>query len=146
MWKITIEKETETDLRMTFQIKIFISHTILIKKKFTDDVLIYSSFFSLKQLKSYGLEDHDSVTPHLLHSINVSQIDMEFVNLSWNSSIASPRIAAEFALVASESPKKPYKITKRKTVDDEHTPGIFTLVDVISPEGGNDNGTQGKFD
>lgn len=68
---------------------------------------------------------------------------MEFVDLSWNSSNGSPRIAAEFALVASESPKKPYKISKRKTVDDEHTPGIFTLVEVISPDGG--NGTQGKF-
>lgn len=68
---------------------------------------------------------------------------MEFVDLSWNSTFASPRIAGEFALVASESPKKPYKISKRKTVDDEHTPGIFTLVDVISPDGG--NGTQGKM-
>lgn len=67
---------------------------------------------------------------------------MEFVDLSWNSSFASPRIAAEFALVASEPPNKPYKITKRKTVDDEHTPGIFTLVDVISPDGS--NGTQGN--
>lgn len=96
-----------------------------------------------KQLKSYGGEDHDSVTPHLLHSINVTQIDMEFVDLSWNSSFTSTRIAAEFALVASESPKKAYKITKRKTIDDEHTPGIFTLVDVISPDGS--NGTQGKL-
>lgn len=91
---------------------------------------------------SYGIEDHDSVTPHLLHSINVTQIDMEFIDLSWNSSFGSPRIAAEFALVASESPKKPYKITKRKTNDDEHTPGIFTLVDVVSPDA-SDNGTQG---
>lgn len=69
---------------------------------------------------------------------------MEFVDLSWNSTYSSPRIAAEFALVASESPKKPFKITKRKTVDDEHTPGIFTLVDVISPDAG-DNGTQGSY-
>lgn len=76
--------------------------------------------------------------------MNVTQIDMEFIDLSWNSTFASPRIAAEFALVASESPKKTYKISKRKTVDDEHTPGIFTLVDVISPDGG--NGTQGRFD
>lgn len=94
-------------------------------------------------MKSYGDEDHDTVTPHLLHSINVTQIDMEFIDLAWNSAFASPRIAAEFALIASESPKKPYKITKRKTADDEHTPGIFTLIDVISPEDG--NGTQGTL-
>lgn len=85
------------------------------------------------QLKCYGEEDHDTEIPHLLHSINVTQVDIEFVNLSSNKTFESPRIAAEFVLVASQSPKNPFNVTKRKTVDDEHTPGTFTLVDIVTP-------------
>lgn len=68
---------------------------------------------------------------------------MEFYDVTSNSSFRSPRIAAEFVLLASESTKNPFTISKRKTVDDEHTPGIFRLVDIISPNGR--NGTQGSF-
>lgn len=70
-------------------------------------------------------------------------MDLEFISLSSNASFESPRIAAEFVLIASESPKSPFTISKRKTVDDEHTPGIFTLVDIVTPNGL--NGTQGTF-
>lgn len=73
--------------------------------------------------------------------MNVTQVDIEFLNLYSNKTFGSPRVAAEFVLIASESPKSPFTITKRKTVDDEYTPGTFTLVDIITP-GGN-NGTQG---
>lgn len=95
------------------------------------------------KLKCYGDEDHDSVTPHLLHSINVTQVDLEFVDLLSTASFGSPRIAGEFVLVASESNKRKFSINKRKTIDDEHTPGIFTLVDIMSPDGL--NGTQGLY-
>lgn len=94
------------------------------------------------QLKCYAEEDHDTVNPHLLHSINVTQVDIEFLSLTSNASFESPRIAAEFVLVADESPSSPFKIEKLKTIDDEHTPGIFTLIDVVSP--GSHNGTHGN--
>lgn len=99
--------------------------------------------FFLTQLKCYGEEDHDSDIPHLLHSINVTQVDMEFINLSSNKTFESPRIGAEFILLATESTNNPFTITKRKTVDDEHTPGTFTLIDIISPDAR--NGTQGTI-
>lgn len=81
--------------------------------------------------------------PHLLHSINVTQIDIEFVNLTANASFDSPRVAAEFVLVANETSTRPFTISERKTVDDEHTPGTFKLIDVVSPDGV--NGTQGTY-
>lgn len=92
-------------------------------------------------MKCYAEEDHDIDVPHLLHSINVTQVDIEFINLSSNASFESPRIAGEFVLVASESPKNPFTINKKKTIDDEHTPGTFTLVEIVTPNGL--NGTQG---
>lgn len=92
------------------------------------------------QLKCYGEEDHDTDIPHLLHSINVTQVDIEFVDLSSNKTFESTRVAAEFVLVASQSPKNPFNVTKRKTVDDEHTPGTFTLVDIVTP--GENQGTK----
>lgn len=92
-------------------------------------------------MQCYGVEDHDSITPHLLHSINVTQVDLELIDLTPNATISDLRVAAEFVMVTSESPKGSFAIKERKTVDDEHTPGTFRLVDIVSPDG--DNGTQG---
>lgn len=94
------------------------------------------------QFKCFSDEDYDAAIPHLLHSVNVTQIDMEFVNLTTKAAFASPRIAAEFVLVANEtSTAQPFTVSEHKTIDDEHTPGIFKLMDIISPDGV--NGTQG---
>lgn len=91
--------------------------------------------FIRTQLKCFGHEDHDIDFPHLLHSTNVTQIDIEFVDL-YNSNYSRPstRLAAEFILVADESKNQPFQVSERKTLDDEHTPGIFKLIDITSPE------------
>lgn len=94
------------------------------------------------QLKCYGDEDHDANIPHLLHSINVTQVDMEFIDLTSRAAFDKPRVAVEFVLVASESPKNPFTVSKRKTIDDEYAARVFTLIDVVSPDGL--NGTQGN--
>ncbi|XP_031636232.1 glycosylated lysosomal membrane protein B-like [Contarinia nasturtii] len=88
------------------------------------------------KLKCYNEEDHDKETPHLLHSANVTQVDMEFIDLiPSDTKFESIRIAAEFVLVAdSETTKTPFTINKRKTVDDENTPGVFTLIDINTPQ------------
>lgn len=92
-------------------------------------------FLFSTQLKCYGHEDHDVDFPHLLHSTNVTQIDFEFIDLnSRNHSFPSTRLAAEFVLVADENKSKPFQVSERKTLDDEHTPGIFKLIDITSPE------------
>lgn len=94
-------------------------------------------------MKFFGSEDHDTDIPHLLHSVNVTQMDIEFVNLTVNASIGSPRIAMELVLIANETSTRPFTISERKTLDDEHTPGTFKLIDIVSPDGV--NGTQGMI-
>lgn len=92
----------------------------------------------------FGSEDHDTDIPHLLHSVNVTQMDIEFVNLTVvNASFGSPRIAMEMALIANETTTRPFIISERKTINDEYTPGTFKLIDIVSPDGA--NGTQGEF-
>lgn len=71
----------------------------------------------------------------------MTQVDLELIDLTPNATISDLRVAAEFVMVTSESPKGSFAIKERKTVDDEHTPGTFRLVDIVSPDG--DNGTQG---
>lgn len=104
--------------------------------------IVYFDFFLLlfSQFKCFAEEDHDIDFPHLLHSVNATQVDIEFVKLTSKPSspstlphIEHPRIAAEFLLMANESNQKSFTVSTRKTLDDEHTPGIFELIDIISP-------------
>lgn len=54
------------------------------------------------------------------------------VNESWKGA----RYAAEMVMVASEdkSNKPGFVMQKRKSLDDEHTPGIFELIEIASPK------------
>lgn len=90
----------------------------------------------LLQFKCYGERDHDVEFPHLLHSMNATQVDIEFLKLASKAiGFENARIAAEFVLVAGELVREQsFVVSKRKTLDDEHTPGIFELIDVTSPE------------
>lgn len=71
-----------------------------------------------------------------MHSDNVTQVDMEFFELATNKSFPQPRLAAEVVFMVDEKStgNQTFKISKRKTLDDEHTPGIFELIDISSPE------------
>lgn len=79
------------------------------------------------------MQDHDVDFPHLLHSVNATQVDIEFVKLAVPH-FDKPRVAIEVALVAEEPREKTFIPSSRKTLDDEHTPGIFELIDISSPE------------
>lgn len=79
------------------------------------------------------MQDHDVDFPHLLHSVNATQVDIEFVKLAVPR-FDKPRVALEVALVAEEPREKTFIPSSRKTLDDEHTPGIFELIDISSPE------------
>lgn len=101
----------------------------------------FSSFLAYLQFKCFGDQNHDTEFPHLLHSVNVTQVDIEFVKIAV-ANVQKPRIAIEFVYVADEADhelghkhgQRTFTISTRKTLDDEHTPGIFELIDIISPE------------
>lgn len=88
-------------------------------------------------MKCFGVRDHDDDFPHLLHSNNMTQVDFVIDALRVNKSWPRARYAAEMVLVASEdkSNNKPgFVMQKRKSIDDEHTPGIFELIEIASPK------------
>uniref|UniRef100_A0A8D8ABU8 Glycosylated lysosomal membrane protein n=2 Tax=Culex pipiens TaxID=7175 RepID=A0A8D8ABU8_CULPI len=87
----------------------------------------------LFKLNAFSMRDHGLDFPHLLHSSNSTQVDIVFNNVS--SKFDRPRFALELLFVVSEQAVagSDFEITKRKSLDDEHTPGIFEIIDVLSP-------------
>lgn len=53
-----------------------------------------------------------------------------------NSTFKAPRFAAEFVMVSEESKNASQSLTihSKKSIDDEHTPGIFEIVEVATPK------------
>ncbi|XP_055546017.1 glycosylated lysosomal membrane protein-like [Wyeomyia smithii] len=87
----------------------------------------------LFKLNAYSSRDHGMDYPHLLHTSNSTQIDIVFNNVS--AKFARPRFAIELLFVVSEQAVagSNFQVTQRKGLDDEHTPGIFEIIDVLSP-------------
>lgn len=87
----------------------------------------------LFKLNAYSTKDHGMDFPHLLHTSNSTQIDIVFNNIT--NRFANPRFAIELLFVVSEQAVvgSDFEVTKRKTLDDQHTPGIFEIVDILSP-------------
>ncbi|XP_053695239.1 glycosylated lysosomal membrane protein-like [Sabethes cyaneus] len=87
----------------------------------------------LFKLNAYSSRDHGMDYPHLLHTSNSTQIDIVFNNVS--AKFAQPRFAIELLFVVSEQAVagSNFEVTQRKGLDDEHTPGIFEIIDVLSP-------------
>lgn len=88
------------------------------------------------QLKCFASVDHGVDFPHLLHSENSTEFDLVLDGLRVNSSFQSARFAAEFVMVSEESKYKNQSLTvhSKKSLDDEHTPGIFEIVEIASPK------------
>uniref|UniRef100_A0A336LLA7 CSON010963 protein n=1 Tax=Culicoides sonorensis TaxID=179676 RepID=A0A336LLA7_CULSO len=86
-------------------------------------------------LQCYGYKNHATNYPHLLHNSNNTQIDIVFDKFKLKKSFHAPRLAMEMIFATSDlkSSNETFHITKRRTLDDEHTPGIFELDTLLSP-------------
>lgn len=71
--------------------------------------------------------EHSSLQPHLLHTTNATQIDIQLEKLSTTKHFKS-RFALGLALVSSDSVNGTMHLDSRKSLDDEHSPGIFTVI------------------
>lgn len=101
----------------------------------------YFSYFS-SQLSAFADTHHGDELPHLYHSSQSMQIDLIAKNLT--SNFTTPRIAIEFFFLTSEKKDEgSFKFNKRRNLDDEFTPGIFDVFDIVSPRSNND--TRGAF-
>lgn len=66
------------------------------------------------------------------------QIDLVAKNFSSNYS--SPRVALEMLVVSSENKTEgSFKLNKRRNLDDEFTPGIFDVYNIVSPRSNDDS-------
>lgn len=93
------------------------------------------------KFKAFGRRQYDLQSPHMLHSENGTQIDVMLERL--NASALAARFAIELVHIAGESSTdndadaaaagRRFLVQKRRSLDDEHTPGVFELVDVVSP-------------
>lgn len=94
------------------------------------------SIFPEQQLKCFASVDHGEDFPHLLHSENSTEFDLVLDGLRVNSSFPNARFAAEFIIVSEEFKYEGQSFTvhSKKSLDDEHTPGIFEIVEIASPK------------
>lgn len=78
-------------------------------------------------MRAFGGESHGETLPHLLHSGNASQVDVTLDHLA--TKYKSSRFGLHLISVNTEQPadNKTVDIKSRKTMDDEHAPGIFTV-------------------
>lgn len=78
-------------------------------------------------MNCYGYRDHSPKLPHLLHSSNSSLIELEIDNLSTDPSFNRSRFAVEIIMTSQDSNNSTMYIDLFKSLDDEHTPGVFTV-------------------
>lgn len=88
-------------------------------------------------LHTYGDKGHAWHFPHLLHNSNSSQVDVVFDKFKTKKSFTGPRMAIEYVFISKEDPQingTKFDVIRRKTLDDEHTPGIFELDTLLTPK------------
>lgn len=97
--------------------------------------------FCLK-FTAFGYKNHADDLPKLLHTANSMQIDI--IANKIRSNFSSPRIAIELLTISSEDEREgSYKLNRIRNLDDEFTPGIFDVYNLLSPR--SDNNTKGGF-
>lgn len=77
------------------------------------------------QVSAFGGVDHAESLPHLLHSGNTSQIDITLDGL--HTDYTHSRFGLHLITASSERTNKTTDLHFRKTMDDEHAPGVFTV-------------------
>lgn len=80
------------------------------------------------QLMGFCSLDHSEFMPHMLHTENSTQVDIILDHLQTNKSFTNSRFAIELLVVGEGNPEVPMFINPKKSLDDEHTPGIFDVM------------------
>ncbi|XP_017755803.1 PREDICTED: glycosylated lysosomal membrane protein A-like [Eufriesea mexicana] len=101
---------------------------------YNDSTMNVSRQGSVKlSLRGFCSLDHSEAMPHMLHTENSTQVDIILDNIQTNKSFTNSRFAIELLVVGEGNPDIPMFINPKKSLDDEHTPGIFEVVEVRTP-------------
>lgn len=68
------------------------------------------------------------MVPHMLHTENSTQVDIILDGIQTNGKFSKSRFAIELLVVGSGDPEIPMFVDPKKSLDDEHTPGIFEVI------------------
>uniref|UniRef100_T1I3Y6 Lysosomal transcription factor n=2 Tax=Rhodnius prolixus TaxID=13249 RepID=T1I3Y6_RHOPR len=92
-------------------------------------------------LNAFGNSDHSSLQPHLLHTTNATQVDVVLDGLQVK--YTKSRYALGLLIVSTDHKHSNLTQIKRKSLDDEHSPGIFTIGEVLTTQ--NVSGDKGGY-
>jgi len=91
-------------------------------------------------------EDYSTVLPYMMYNENSTQIDIAFNDVQLNTTAdeypAHPRVAFKYIMVQDNGNRNEeagkMKLDVTKTLDDEHSPGVFEVYSVKTPAKGYD--------
>lgn len=84
-------------------------------------------------LSAYSNEGFGHWLPHLSHSSETSQVDIQLQKLESISGFNCSRFALEIYVVSESEGSNSVIRQKSTTLDDEHTPGIFKTEELVLP-------------
>lgn len=79
------------------------------------------------QLDLIPFKDYAVDLPHLIHTANSTLFDISLVNLTTSKEYNASRYAIHLLLVSTDPETDTMHYTMRKSLDDEHTPGVFEV-------------------
>ncbi|XP_013394572.1 glycosylated lysosomal membrane protein A isoform X2 [Lingula anatina] len=77
--------------------------------------------------KLFGNHDRNTEVPHLEHTINDTQFN--FLINNWPTFCEKSRFGLELVMMGTDGVKHMTNIEESKSLDDEYTPGVFTMID-----------------
>ncbi|XP_053611252.1 glycosylated lysosomal membrane protein-like [Plodia interpunctella] len=78
--------------------------------------------------------DYAVELPHLIHTANSTLVDVSLVNLTQTRDYNASRFALRLVVVGTDDHSLNMSYTMRKSLDDEHTPGVFEIIEIRTPE------------
>uniref|UniRef100_A0A0A9Y2B9 Lysosomal protein NCU-G1-B n=1 Tax=Lygus hesperus TaxID=30085 RepID=A0A0A9Y2B9_LYGHE len=112
-------------------------HTASLKGTFPKDTNNTGNI--LIKLSAFADAQHSNVTPHLFHTMNSTQVDFVFNNLTSYFNTSHSRYALDLAVFHTNSNHSILPVNKKK-LDDEHSPGVFTITDLVTADKDGRNG------
>uniref|UniRef100_A0A1E1WLR1 Lysosomal protein NCU-G1 n=1 Tax=Pectinophora gossypiella TaxID=13191 RepID=A0A1E1WLR1_PECGO len=78
--------------------------------------------------------DYAVQLPHLIHTANSTLVDVSVVNVTSSRAYNASRFALHLLLVSTDPAGDTMRYSMRRSLDDEHTPGVFEIVEIKTPE------------
>ncbi|XP_059489961.1 glycosylated lysosomal membrane protein A-like [Neocloeon triangulifer] len=85
-------------------------------------------------LSVFGKDGYGPLLPHIQHSSNASQVEITLENFETSKKFkGKSRFGLQFMLVDSLAGEGPDQVEEKRSLDDEHTPGVFTIDELLTP-------------